>query len=138
MADRLTAKQEKFCQCVAAEMTLSDAYRAAYNTDKMNDQTVWTEASKLAKRDDITERIKTLRKPIVNHYENSVISETRQVHDILWAMVRNENVKDENRLRALDMINRMTGAYRDQTEQDKQDDLSGFDTDKLLDLVKTA
>lgn len=138
MADKLTAKQEKFCQCVAAEMTLSDAYREAYNTDNMSDQAVWNESSKLAKRDDITQRIKDIRKPLVNHYENSVISETRQVHDILWAMVRDENVKDENRLRALDMINRMTGAYRDQTEQDKQDDLSGFDTDKLLDLVKTA
>lgn len=44
---KLTAKQEKFCQCIADGMTQSDAYRAAFCVKNMKPETIWVRASEL-------------------------------------------------------------------------------------------
>lgn len=47
--DKLTAKQEHFCQLVANGETLTDAYKAAYNVKEgTKPSTVWVNASQLA------------------------------------------------------------------------------------------
>lgn len=43
-----SSQQEKFAQCVASGMSLSDAYRASYKASKMKPEAIWVEASKLA------------------------------------------------------------------------------------------
>ena len=43
----LTAKQRRFVQGIVAGKNASDAYREAYNTENMNANTVWREASRL-------------------------------------------------------------------------------------------
>ena len=43
----LTAKQEAFAQGVAQGKTLSEAYRLAYDCQRMKDASIWTEASQL-------------------------------------------------------------------------------------------
>lgn len=57
----LTAKQEKFCQGVAKGLSYSDAYREAYNADKMSEKTAWENASRLAKNSKVTARLEELR-----------------------------------------------------------------------------
>lgn len=47
--DGLTAKQEAFAQAVSDGMTLSDAYRKAYDAENMKDSTVWSKASLMMK-----------------------------------------------------------------------------------------
>ena len=47
----LTAKQEAFAQAVSDGMTLSDAYRKAYDAENMKDSTIWSKASELMKTD---------------------------------------------------------------------------------------
>ena len=137
---QLTDKQERFCQGVAAGLSLTDAYKQAYDTDKMSQQAIWNESSKLAKRDNITHRVKELRRPIVNHYENSVIRETERIRQELWRIIGDTTgEKTENRIRALDILNRMNGAYKETQAEDKDtDDIAGLDTDKLIKLVNTA
>lgn len=44
---RLTLKQLKFCEGVLTGLSLSDAYRAAYDCAKMSSPAIWCEASKL-------------------------------------------------------------------------------------------
>ena len=58
---KLTAQQEKFCQCIADGMTQADAYRASYKAGKMQDETVYAMASKLAADHKVTIRLKELR-----------------------------------------------------------------------------
>lgn len=59
---KLTEKQEKFAFLVGAEgMKQGPAYRKAYNAEKMSDEGVNNEASKLANRPDIALRIQALR-----------------------------------------------------------------------------
>ena len=48
-SDKLTAKQEHFCQLVAKGETLTDAYKTAYNVKEgTKPSTVWVNASQLA------------------------------------------------------------------------------------------
>jgi phage terminase small subunit len=60
----LTPKQEAFAQAVASGMTQADAYRSAYNADKMKPETIQNSAYKLMQDGDITARIEELRAPI--------------------------------------------------------------------------
>lgn len=59
----LTSKQEAFARGVALEkLSLSDAYRAAYDTAKMQPTTVQSEASKLAAHPEVAARIQVVSK----------------------------------------------------------------------------
>lgn len=69
---KLTAKQEKFCQGVAEGLTYSDAYRKAYNADKMKAETVQIKASELAKNGKVTVRIEDLKKRALKRHDLTV------------------------------------------------------------------
>jgi hypothetical protein len=60
----LTAKQEKFAQCVADGMTQADAYRASYNAVKMADKVVWVKASELMASGNVAVRVAELRQAL--------------------------------------------------------------------------
>ena len=60
----LTAKQEKFCQCIADGMTQADAYRAAYSAEKMADKTIWEKASALMADGKVSARVDELRQAL--------------------------------------------------------------------------
>ena len=65
MADvKLTAKQEAFCQAIADGMTQADAYRAAYNAEKMSDKVIWVKASELMANGDVSVRVAELKKAL--------------------------------------------------------------------------
>ena len=57
----LTAKQEAFAQNVASGMTQADAYRAAYNAEKMKPSTVQENASRLMTGSKVAARVKELK-----------------------------------------------------------------------------
>lgn len=57
----LTPKQEIFCREIAQGSTYSDAYRKAYNCDKMKMATINNSAYKLMLRGEITARIRAIK-----------------------------------------------------------------------------
>jgi hypothetical protein len=62
----LTDKQEKFAQCIADGMTQAEAYRTAYNAERMKDNPVYVNASKLMANANVALRVKELRKAMEN------------------------------------------------------------------------
>jgi phage terminase small subunit len=58
---KLTAKQEKFCQGVADGLTLSDAYRAAYDCSRTTDKSVCEGAARLMADTKVSARTAELR-----------------------------------------------------------------------------
>lgn len=58
---KLTAQQEKFCQCVADGMTQADAYRAAYKAGGMTANSIHVNASKLAADAKVALRVAELK-----------------------------------------------------------------------------
>ena len=63
MADshKLTPKQEAFAQAVAGGRNQSDAYRIAYDAERMAPATVWNNAYVLAKHNEVAARIQQIR-----------------------------------------------------------------------------
>jgi phage terminase small subunit len=91
-------------------MTQADAYRSAYKTEKMLDETIHNEAYKLAKNPDIATRIQELR----NDLDDDAIMSARERAIKLSEMAKGED--KDIALRAMDMLNKMVGRYTQKVE----------------------
>lgn len=137
----LTPKQEKFCQCIVSGMSAKDSYLTAYDT-KGNEKTVNREAQKLLMRNDITERITELRRPLINHAQNTCISEREKVKAILWDRLEKaiEREDDTAIVKYTDQINRMNAEYINinRNIEDKTATITELDTTTLERLAKSS
>lgn len=137
--NKLTPKMEHFSRLVASGTMAVDAYKQAYNADNMQDNTIRREAYKLMQRDDITERVKELQIPLQNYGIQAHISEREHKKQILYGIVHDTGEKTENKLRALDILNRMDQEYMQQLDiDDTETTIDNLDTDKLIKLVSSA
>ena len=57
----LKEKQEVFCQAIVSGMSQADAYRSAYNAEKMKNETIQNNAYKLMQNNEVSTRIQELR-----------------------------------------------------------------------------
>lgn len=133
---KLTPKQEKFCQCIVSGMSGKDSYMTAYNT-KASEQVIFNESTKLLKRDDITQRIKELRKPLENHYQNIAINEReKQIKFILERIELCKEKDDEQSIiRYTEMLNKIYALYKDTENEQKTDNsVNNLDTATLIAL----
>ena len=103
----LTAKQEKFCQNIIKGMTQADAYRDAYSCKKMTDNAIYTEASLLVDNPKISQRIQELRKQVAQTSIMSAQERLQWLTDLVHDSVTNTDAK----LRAMEIMNKMTGEY---------------------------
>lgn len=103
----LTAKQEKFVQNILEGMSQADAYRSAYNASKMTDKTVHEKASLLASQDKVRARLSELRDKLANE---KIMSAQKRL-EWLTEVIKDTHEKTENKLKALDIMNKMDGEY---------------------------
>lgn len=109
----LTAKQEKFVQSVVLEeMNYSDAYRSAYNTDKMSDKTVNEKACLLAGEDKIRARMTELRGELLT----PKVMTAQQRLEWLTRLIDSESEDTNTKLKAVDIMNKMQGEYTQKVE----------------------
>lgn len=107
----LTEKQEKFVQSIVLEgMNYSDAYRSAYNTDRMSDKTVNEKASLLKDEDKIKARILELRKETITPKVMSAQKRKERLTEL--ADSEDPNVA----MKAIDLLNKMDGEYVQKVE----------------------
>mgnify|MGYP002515918022 CR=1 FL=1 len=105
----LTAKQEQFAKNIALEqMSYADAYRNAYDAKGMSDKTVHEKASRLKDQDKIRARIEELQAELTN----SRIMSAQKRLEWLTEVVLNGYEKTENKLKAIDIMNKMQGEYK--------------------------
>lgn len=105
---KLTSKQDKFAQAIALEnMNQADAYRLAYNTSNMADETIYAKASALAKKDKVAARIDELRDKAIT----PKIMSARERKEWLTEVIKNSKETTKNRLSASDQLNKMEGLY---------------------------
>jgi phage terminase small subunit len=103
----LTAKQEQFAQGIIKGMSQADAYRSAYSTSRMADKTVHENASRLANDSKVKARINELRGKIST--ENIMTAQNRL--EWLTELVGSEEVSTGDKLKAIDIMNKMSGEY---------------------------
>lgn len=137
----LTPKQEKFCRCIVSGMDGKASYREAYDADNMKDNTVYNEANKLLMRDDITERIKEMSKPLENHAQNSLFSIRRERISFIQSRIELcKELGDENSIiRYTDMLNKIDNLYKDEVNtENKANPLENIDNNTLSKLISAG
>ena len=112
----------------------TQAYLFAYNGKSETAASI--ESSKLLRRDDITAYITALNKPMENRIQN----EREKKRAILWDFINDISKTDSDRLKAMDLLNKMDSEYININRNitDSNDDIQELDTDKLIRLVGTA
>lgn len=110
----LTEKQEQFAQNIIKGMTQVDAYRSAYDTRRMTDKTACEKASLLAGQDNIRARVAELRGMIS---KEKIMSAQRRL-EWLAETITSEKVRVSDKLRAIDIMNKMQGEYVQKVEAD--------------------
>lgn len=116
----LTAKQEKFVNCIIEGMSQADAYRSAYNTSRMTDKTVHESASKLMADPKIYARVAELREQL----SSKSIMTAQQRMEWLTELINNELAGTTDRLRAIDIMNKMQGEYVQKVEANVQQEVT--------------
>ncbi len=108
---KLTPKQEKYCQEYIKTGSKSEAYRLAYNAENMKPESINVKAVQTYNQDKIRLRIEQLQEA----------TEKRNDITIDWVIGKLKKVAEENdkdRVPALDKLMKHLGGYeRDNTQQ---------------------
>jgi phage terminase small subunit len=106
--DRLTEKMKEFCrEYVSNGGNGTQAYLTAYDSNSETSASI--EASKLLRRDDITEYIATLNKPMENRIQNEREKKRKIIWDRIAVCIENGN--DSAVARYMDILNKMDSEY---------------------------
>ena len=130
--DRLTEKQEAFCQLVAKGKMLAEAYREAGYMPNGSDKTRWEAASRLMSGNSkVIARVKALqadmaqdRRPIARRREEWVLKRLTQEAD--------QAETDGARIRAIELVGRTIGMFTDRIEQADDTERSASDIEADL------
>ena len=108
----LTQKQHNFCVAYIKCGNQSEAYKIAYNAEKMKDDTVYKRASELMQNGEITGCITSMRE----RTESKAIITLEQRKELLSRWVWEEET--DKSIKAIDLLNKMDGIYiqKNQTE----------------------
>ena len=132
----LTEKQKAFCrEYVRNNGNGTQAYLSAY--DSNSDTSAAIEASKLLRRDDITEYIAALNKPM----ENRIQSEREKKRSIIWEGIEQCRLSGDHNgvARYMDILNKMDQEYININRfEQNQTNITNLDTDTLRRLSGAA
>lgn len=134
MAVLENARHEKFVQCLVNGMSQRKAYRAAFpQSERWKDETVDSKASVLYKTDKVLERFKELAEE--STHEAIMNATERKIW--LTQVIKSEEEYTKDKLKAVDMLNKMDGSYIDKLEVSGQvnNPLAGLTTEELKKLV---
>lgn len=103
----LTPKQEKFVQGIIEGKSQADAYRSAYSAKNMSDNAIYREASLLMSSPKITQRLNELRNDMIT----PAIMSAQERLKWLTNLVNSEEETTADKLKACEIMNKMTGEY---------------------------
>ena len=116
----LTIKQEKFVKNIMLGMSQADAYRASYNAKNMGDNAIYREASLLMENPKVSQRLKELRDQLANE---SIMSAQKRM-EWLTSIVNATGESTGDRLKAIDILNKMSGEYVQKVQADVDTDVT--------------
>jgi phage terminase small subunit len=132
---KLTLKQDKFVQGLISGLSQREAYKQAYDCEKMKDATIDVKASQLFADGKIRVRYDELMK---EHKEKALWTREQSVHDLIWLKQQAKNdieisgVKQANStafLNAIKELNTLEDLYpKDEKEQTQEDKLKDYIT----------
>jgi phage terminase small subunit len=126
----LTDKQEAFAVLVASGKNQSEAYRLAYDAEKMLPASIWTEASLLLSNPKVASRLMTLNQEKENQRRMMAVSRAERVLQRLETLADNASTESV-RVRANELLGKTAGLFTDQVE-------ITTDTDRSVDQIQAA
>lgn len=79
MTSKLTFKQEKYIQELVKGKSQREAYKAAYNTNKMSDKTIDEKASRLLSQGKVRARYNELKQKLIKEMEGTCLIEAKDI-----------------------------------------------------------
>ena len=119
----LTSKQRHFALALGsgAGMSLSDAYREAYQCENMSGAAIRNEASKLAANHDIAMMVETLRAKNERAVSASLVNDREKVLQRLRQWMDDAEPTDTNKLKAAQLLGQTVGMFKDVVETNAGD-----------------
>ncbi len=102
-------------------MSLSDAYREAYQCENMSGAAIRNEASKLAANHDIAMMVETLRAKNERAVSASLVNDREKVLERLREWMDNAEPTDTNKLKAAQLLGQTVGMFKDVVETNSGD-----------------
>lgn len=130
MAELQNARHEKFAQGIASGLSQRKAYRAAFpNAKNWKDTTVDNRASELHKTSEVLGRIKELAEQVTS----KAIMSIQERKEWLTQVVMSEEEYTKDKLKAIDTLNKMDGAYVENINVNGQinNPMQGLTTEEL-------
>jgi hypothetical protein len=103
----MTPKQEAFCQAVADGLSQSEAYRRAYDAEKMKPETIQKVAHELIKNPKVAPRIQELRGQLA---ARSLWTREQSITVVIEAIEKARgNNRPSDMIKGVEVLNRMHG-----------------------------
>ena len=112
----MTPKQHQFAREVVLGKSQADAYRSAYNTLKMNDNSIRREASRLMDNPKVATTVVELQQKADSAVVQERIASREEVLQTLTGYMHSGEPKDSVKLRAAEMMGKHYGLFTDRIE----------------------
>ena len=112
----MTPKQHQFAREVVLGKSQADAYRSAYNTLKMNDNSIRREASRLMDNPNVATTVVELQQKADAAVVQERIASREEVLQTLTGYMHSGEPRDSVRLRAAEMMGKHYGLFTDRIE----------------------
>ncbi len=132
----LTIKQENFCLAFIETGNATEAYRRAYDAEKMSAKVIANRASELIANGDIAVRIEALRKPAVEAAQVTLeqhLNDLKRLRDDAWA-----SEKYGPAIQAEISRGKASGHYIERVESGKPGDFDKLNDDELEQYISDA
>ena len=112
----MTPKQHQFAREVVLSKSQADAYRSAYNTLRMNDNSIRREASRLMDNPNVATTVVELQQKADTAVVQERIASREEVLQTLTSYMHSGEPRDSVRLRAAEMMGKHYGLFTDRIE----------------------
>lgn len=150
MSDKLTLKQEKYVQNLIKGMSQRQAYKNAFDTSNMKDETIDNKAYLLLKKDEVRVRYEELAKKAEDEAIMSAIERKKWLSDVIKGNIKHisysgngDEYENEayisDKLKAIDLLNKMDNSYQQniKIEGTVNNPFSELSTEELRQLIKS-
>ena len=142
---KLTLKQETFCkEYISNGGNATQAYKKAYDCKKMKETTINNNAYKLLQNNEITTRLKELKKPLQEKFEYTMEQSFKKFEEIQKLALANERPDLTNAIKCEENKAKLLGLFAEPETKLKIkgnlaiNDLSKVDTETLLKMAEKA
>lgn len=101
---QLTTKQESFCSKIAAGRSKSQAYREAYDTRGMSEQSIWREAHRLSVHPKVAPRLAEIQSQCRERLVSSAIADREEVLVAVTDILRSDESSDNAKLKSAEIL----------------------------------